>query len=185
MEQRRFYNSHLSSLFINRAADISRQHKAYSIKCISMVQSNIESGFVSIIDNQDNRNTNNYSERILYGIINVLQLLRTSWMKENIEVGIFVLKREKQTVFERCYQTSCFMSTDCRNIRTQLLVIDALFSNYLRASEPCVGRACQDNHSGAHHLCDDVPNRMPVLEMSVSESIRLNGTAQLCVGLNI
>lgn len=60
-------------------------------------------------------------------------------MKKDTEVGVLVLKREKQTVFERCYQTSRFMSTDCRDSRTQLLVIDALFRNYLGASDPVQG----------------------------------------------
>lgn len=62
-------------------------------------------------------------------------------MKEDTKVGVLVLKRQKQTVFERSYHTSHFMSTDCWDIRTQLLVIDALFSNYLEASEHCAGRA--------------------------------------------
>lgn len=60
-------------------------------------------------------------------------------MKEDTEVGVLVLKRQKQTVFERSYQTSRFMSTDCQDSRTQLLVIDALFSNCLRASDPVQG----------------------------------------------
>jgi hypothetical protein len=80
----------------------------------------------------------------LYDIINALNLFRNSWMKDNMKMGILVLKRHKQIVFEMCYQTSCFMSTDCQNIRTQLLVINAPFSNYLGANEPCAERARQD-----------------------------------------
>lgn len=99
-------------------------------------------------------------------------------MKEDTEVGVWVLKRQKQTVFERSYQISCSMSTDYRNLRTQLLVIDTLFSNYLGANEPCAGRASQDSQSGAQQPHAYLPNRVPVLETlpHVSESIRLNGT---------
>lgn len=104
-------------------------------------------------------------------------------MKEDTEVGDLVLKRQKQTVFERSYQTSRFMSTDCRDIRAQLLVIDALFSNYLRASEPCAGKACQDNLRRVCCPHSDLPDRMPVLEMSpnVSESLRLRETTELAM----
>lgn len=123
----------------------------------------------------------------LHGIINALKLFRNSWMEQNTEAGILMLKRQKQTVFEKYYQTSCFISTDWQNFRTQLLIIDALFSNYLGASEPVQGELVRRNHSKAHHPCDDFPNHMPVLAISpnVLESMWLNGTIQQCVDLSI
>lgn len=113
----------------------------------------------------------------MYGISNALPLFRNSWMKEDTQVGVWVLKRQKQTVLERSYQPSCSMSTDYRNLRTQLLVIDALFSNCLGANEPCARRACQDSQNGAQQAHAYSPNRVPVLETlpHVSESIS-NGT---------
>lgn len=65
---------------------------------------------------------------------------------------------------------SYFMSSDWQNIRTQLLIIDALFSNYLRASRPRAGRSRQDNRSKPHHPLDDLPNPMPVQEISLDVS---------------
>lgn len=102
-------------------------------------------------------------------------------MRENTEVAVSVLKREKQTVLELCYQKSCFMSTDWQSITTQLLITDAL------SSEPCAERACQDNQSHAQRPGDDFPNPVPVLGGSarVSESICPDGPTWQCVGLNI
>lgn len=65
---------------------------------------------------------------------------------------------------------SCLMSSDWQNIRAQLLIIDALFSDYLGVSKPCTGRSRQDNESKAHHPPDDLPNPMPVQETSLDVS---------------
>lgn len=62
------------------------------------------------------------------------------------------------------------MGSDWQNIRTQLLIIDALFCSYLGASRPCTGRSCQENQSKPHHPLDDLPNPMPVQEVSLDVS---------------
>lgn len=119
----------------------------------------------------------------MYGIINALKLFQPSWIKEDSEVGVLVLKRQKQTLFEICYQTSYFMSTYWQNIRTQLLILDTLFSNYLRANEHVQGEPIRTIQVKC--TSSNLPKLVFVLEISpdVLRSICLNGIIEQYVDL--